>query len=113
MRMERVKDRKLLYQTPGCHPFVKWAGGKGQLMPQIIRLIPTSFARYFEPFLGGGAVFFQIASSDRNAFLSDINTELIDAYKVHKESCRRTHSSANLSPKSIQQISKKILLSST
>lgn len=84
MRMERVKDRELLYQTPGCHPFVKWAGGKGQLMPQIIRLIPTSFARYFEPFLGGGAVFFQIASSDRNAFLSDINTELIDAYKVIK-----------------------------
>lgn len=84
MRMERVKDRELLYQTPGCHPFVKWAGGKGQLMPQIIRLIPTRFARYFEPFLGGGAVFFQIASSDRNAFLSDINTELIDAYKVIK-----------------------------
>ena len=84
MRMERVKDRELLYQTPGCHPFVKWAGGKGQLMPQIIRLIPTSFARYFEPFLGGGAVFFQIASSDRDVFLSDINTELIDAYKVIK-----------------------------
>lgn len=82
--MERVKDRELFYQTPGCHPFVKWAGGKGQLMPQIIRLIPTRFARYFEPFLGGGAVFFQIASSDRNAFLSDINTELIDAYKVIK-----------------------------
>src|SRR5919106_229622 len=84
MRMERVKERELLYQTPGCHPFVKWAGGKGQLIPQIIRLIPTRFARYFEPFLGGGAVFFQIASSDRNAFLSDINIELIDAYKVIK-----------------------------
>ena len=82
--MERVKDRELLYQTPECHPFVKWAGGKGQLMPQIIRLIPARFARYFEPFLGGGAVFFQIASSDRNAILSDINTELINAYKVIK-----------------------------
>ena len=82
--MERVKDRELLYQTPECHPFVKWAGGKGQLMPQIIRLIPARFARYFEPFLGGGAVFFQIASTDRNAILSDINTELINAYKVIK-----------------------------
>jgi DNA adenine methylase len=82
MRFEGAKDSELLCQTPGCHPFVKWAGGKGQLMAQIIRLIPTRFARYFEPFLGGGAVFFRIASSDRNAFLSDINVELIDAYQV-------------------------------
>lgn len=85
MRFEGRKDNELLYQTPGCHPFVKWAGGKGQLIPQIIQLIPTRYARYFEPFLGGGAVFFQIATSDRNAFLSDINAELIDAYKVIKD----------------------------
>ena len=84
MRFEGRKDREILYQTHSCRPFVKWAGGKGQLIPQIIRLIPTRFARYFEPFLGGGAVFFQIASSDRNVFLSDINAELIDAYKVIK-----------------------------
>jgi DNA adenine methylase len=82
MKMEKGKEP--LYQTPGCHPFIKWAGGKGQLIPQIIRLIPTRFARYFEPFLGGGAVFFQLASLDRNAFLSDINYELINAYKVIK-----------------------------
>lgn len=85
MRFERRKDHELLYQTPGCHPFVKWAGGKGQLIPQIMQLIPTRFARYFEPFLGGGALFFQIATSDRSAFLSDINAELIDAYKVIKD----------------------------
>jgi DNA adenine methylase len=89
MRFEGGKNHELLYQTTGCHPFVKWAGGKGQLIPQIVRLIPTRFARYFEPFLGGGAVFFQIATSDttsdRNAFLSDINAELIDAYKVIKD----------------------------
>jgi DNA adenine methylase len=80
MKMEEGKES--LYQTPGCHPFIKWAGGKGQLIPQIIRLIPTRFTRYFEPFLGGGAVFFHLASPDRNAFLSDINYELINAYKV-------------------------------
>lgn len=78
------EGKEPLYQTPGCHPFIKWAGGKGQLIPQIIRLIPTKFSRYFEPFLGGGAVFFQLASLDRNAFLSDINYELINAYKVIK-----------------------------
>ena len=82
MKMDEGKEP--LYQTPGCHPFIKWAGGKGQLIPQIIRLIPTKFSRYFEPFLGGGAVFFQLASLDRNAFLSDINYELINAYKVIK-----------------------------
>jgi DNA adenine methylase len=73
---------RVLYQTPGCHPFVKWAGGKSQLIPQIIRLMPSRFARYFEPFLGGGAVFFHTASYNRNAFLSDINVDLINAYKI-------------------------------
>lgn len=68
--------------SPICHPFVKWAGGKNQLMPQIIRLMPSRFARYFEPFLGGGAVFFHIASYNSNAFLSDINMDLINAYKI-------------------------------
>jgi DNA adenine methylase len=82
MKMEEGKES--FYQTPECHPFVKWAGGKSQLIPQIIRLIPLRFARYFEPFLGGGAIFFQLASPNRNAFLSDINYELINAYKVIK-----------------------------
>jgi DNA adenine methylase len=82
MRSEARKNCGLIYQTPRCHPFVKWAGGKSQLIPQIIRLMPAKFTRYFEPFLGGGAVFFHIASYNRNAFLSDINTDLINAYKV-------------------------------
>lgn len=82
MRSEARKNCGLIYQTPRCHPFVKWAGGKSQLIPQIIHLMPAKFTRYFEPFLGGGAVFFHIASYNRNAFLSDINTDLINAYKV-------------------------------
>src|SRR5436309_1545341 len=82
MKSEKREKCGILYQTPGCHPFVKWAGGKSQLIPQIIRLMPPKFARYFEPFLGGGAVFFHIASYNRNAFLSDINMDLINAYKV-------------------------------
>jgi DNA adenine methylase len=82
MKSEEREKCGILYQTPGCHPFVKWAGGKNQLIPQIIRLMPSKFARYFEPFLGGGAVFFHIASYNKNAFLSDINMDLINAYKV-------------------------------
>lgn len=82
MKSGERENCRVLYQTPGCHPFVKWAGGKSQLIPQIIRLMPSRFTRYFEPFLGGGAVFFHTASYNRNAFLSDINVDLINAYKI-------------------------------
>ena len=68
-------------------PFVKWAGGKTQLLSKIHQFIPTDFKRYFEPFLGGAALFFYL-NSNRNhqfeAFLTDINTELINAYLVVK-----------------------------
>jgi DNA adenine methylase len=61
------------------HPFVKWAGGKGQLLSELDSLIPRQFNRYFEPFLGGGAMFFRLVSSGRSftAYLSDTNVELI------------------------------------
>jgi DNA adenine methylase len=39
------------------HPFVKWAGGKGQLLSELDKLIPRQYIGYFEPFLGGGAMF--------------------------------------------------------
>jgi DNA adenine methylase len=70
-----------------CYPFVKWAGGKSQLLSELDLMIPSKFNRYFEPFLGGGAMFFHLISY-RNmrftAYLSDINAELITAYKVVK-----------------------------
>ncbi|MFN8533581.1 MAG: DNA adenine methylase [Dehalococcoidia bacterium] len=59
-------------------PFVKWAGGKRQLLGQLFALRPARFERYFEPFLGGGALYFAIAP--RWAFLGDLNGELVDAY---------------------------------
>src|SRR6186713_565294 len=81
MRSERRKNYELC-KIPSCHPFVKWAGGKSQLLPRIMRHIPQKFTRYFEPFLGGGAVFFYIALYNRNAILSDINADLINVYKI-------------------------------
>ena len=59
-------------------PFLKWAGGKRRLLPEILKLLPAKFNRYFEPFLGGGALFF--ALHPYNAFLSDVNPELINTY---------------------------------
>ena len=44
--------------VPPIYPFVKWAGGKTQLLQKLYALVPAQFNRYFEPFLGGGAYFF-------------------------------------------------------
>ncbi len=67
--------------------FLKWAGGKTQLLSQYAALYPEEFNRYFEPFLGGGAVFFHIKQrfSLEQCFLSDVNRDLINAFKAVKE----------------------------
>lgn len=67
-------------------PFVKWAGGKGSLLLKLLEQVPTRFSNYYEPFLGGGALFFAVSSRSHsfNAVLSDVNAELINAYEVIK-----------------------------
>ncbi len=71
-----------------CYPFVKWAGGKSQILSKLDSMVPFEFNRYFEPFVGGGALFFHLVSN-RNlrfaAYVSDMNKELITAYKVVKD----------------------------
>lgn len=59
-------------------PFVKWAGGKRQLLPQIKERMPEKYNRYFEPFVGGGAVLFELLPE--NALINDINRALINVY---------------------------------
>ena len=51
----------------GPRPFVKWAGGKRQLLPALLRRLPQSFRRYHEPFVGGGALFFALRGQNRFA----------------------------------------------
>lgn len=60
-------------------PFVKWAGGKRQLLPQIKERMPEKYNKYYEPFVGGGAVIFELLPS--NALINDINKALINAYR--------------------------------
>lgn len=69
-------------------PFLKWAGGKKQLLNKLLVLAPKEFDNYFEPFLGGGALFFKLAylGKIKKAFLNDCNAELVSAYNVVKES---------------------------
>jgi DNA adenine methylase len=62
---------------------VKWAGGKGQLVGQFRELFPASFERYYEPFVGGGAVF--LALRPARATLADLNAELIDCWKAVRD----------------------------
>ncbi|MDE1830630.1 MAG: DNA adenine methylase [Thaumarchaeota archaeon] len=71
---------RLVSSTP--KPFVKWAGGKRQLLPIITKHVPQKFDRYFEPFLGGGAVFFNLVSQGRDAkwLVSDLNSDLALSY---------------------------------
>lgn len=68
-------------------PFLKWAGGKRAILPTIRNAVGmiAPGARYFEPFLGGGAVYFDLASRFRfSAFLSDLNEPLMVTYQVVK-----------------------------
>jgi DNA adenine methylase len=69
-------------------PFLKWAGGKTQLLQQYKPLFPKHFEMYYEPFLGGGAVFFYLFQNYPSSFqasLSDVNPELINMYQCVRD----------------------------
>ncbi|WP_421655020.1 DNA adenine methylase [Leptothermofonsia sp. ETS-13] len=67
-----------LLQSIHPRPFLKWAGGKGQLIQQYIPHFPKYFSTYYEPFLGGGAIFFYLQPVQ--SFLMDINPELVNVF---------------------------------
>ena len=60
-------------------PFIKWAGGKRQLLAQIRERMPEKFNNYYEPFVGGGAVIFDLLPT--SAVINDINKALVNAYR--------------------------------
>jgi DNA adenine methylase len=68
-------------------PFIKWAGGKTQLLLELDKHVPSKFGRYYEPFLGGGSLYFWLANAGRikRASLSDINGRLTDTYRVVRD----------------------------
>ena len=65
------------------YPIVKWVGGKRQLMFELLKNMPKSYNRYFEPFIGGGALFFEL--QPQNGYISDMNEELINLYSVVRD----------------------------
>lgn len=76
--MNLEKENESLIQ-----PFLKWAGGKRQLLPYISNYYPKPFNRYFEPFVGAGAVFMDLKHND--VVINDVNSDLMNVYKVVKE----------------------------
>ena len=93
---QKPEDARKSKNSKPCNiakPFVKWAGGKGQLLDVLKSNVPTelgfSINKYAEPFVGGGAFFFALVSeySFKEVYISDNNKELINAYLVIKEHC--------------------------
>jgi DNA adenine methylase len=76
--VQALDDKRVAY------PFLKWAGSKQKLLHHFENILPTSFGRYFEPFLGSAAMFFHLAPTE--AVLSDRSTELISTYEAVRDS---------------------------
>lgn len=83
------EPRAVAPRTAAVRPILKWAGGKRQLLPALRRYYPPVFARYFEPFVGSGAVFLDLHNSGllegREARLSDMNADLIGCYRMVRD----------------------------
>ena len=75
-------------------PFVKWAGGKRQILDKLIKYVPEDFNTYYEPFVGGGALFFEL--SPKNAVINDSNEELINVFRCIKDEEKLTKMSNEL-----------------
>jgi DNA adenine methylase len=73
-------------KNPLVRPFLKWAGGKRQLLPEIVKYVPklTSKHTYYEPFIGGGALLFEL--QPQKAVINDSNKQLINCYEVIRDS---------------------------
>jgi DNA adenine methylase len=78
-RVGRVTPQFQL-SPPVAAPVVKWVGGKTRLMPELLARVPERFARYYEPFAGGAALFFRLAP--RRAVLADSNADLVGLYSA-------------------------------
>jgi len=66
-----------------ARPFLKWVGGKRSILPELVKRLPETYGKYHEPFLGGGALYFNI--QPKSASISDVNFHLIITFKVVKE----------------------------
>ena len=85
----RPRATLVYLDRPRAYPFLKWAGGKRAIVQDILEELPAQFNDYWEPFLGGGAVFFALDSRIRKAYLSDFNSDLMLTYKTLQENSHK------------------------
>jgi len=77
------RRKQLFAEFEAQKPFLKWAGGKTQLINEISKYVPKKFNNYIEPFIGGGALYFNL--NHPKSIISDLNEELVITYKQVKE----------------------------
>lgn len=75
-------EAKVTKSVP-ARPFLKWVGGKGRLVPQLAQYFPEKYDEYYEPFVGGGAVYFSLNS--KISHINDLNKVLIGLYKIIRD----------------------------
>lgn len=80
-----TKEKVEVAEKGKACPFVKWVGGKRSILHEILPRVPQEFGDYYEPFVGGGALFFELCPRIKRAYLSDTNIDLVLAYNVIKK----------------------------
>ena len=83
-KLPQTSKRRAYKHNVLAQPFLKWAGGKRQLLPVIKEYLPKKFTQYYEPFIGAGAVLFSL--QPKRSIINDTNGELINCYRVIKDS---------------------------
>jgi DNA adenine methylase len=80
---KKINRQKSYKDNASAQPFLKWAGGKRQLLPAIKKYLPAKYTEYYEPFIGAGALLFSL--QPKTCTLNDTNSELINCYQVIKD----------------------------
>jgi DNA adenine methylase len=93
---DKVVKRAQTAMSNEERPFLRWAGSKRRLLPQIVEHLPPSFRRYYEPFLGGGSMLFLL--KPLSALISDANAELIETWSAVRDNPKLVHKWATSSP---------------
>jgi DNA adenine methylase len=85
MNKKKTSDTRPVTVIDRPKPFIKWVGGKRQLLPELIKRLPKEITSYFEPFIGGGALMWSLHNKKiKSIVISDYNHELSNLYKVVK-----------------------------